>query len=82
MPDLFVTAHAIERYRQRVRDLPEVEIVARLSTRAFEAAKDMGRCAVILPSGHRAVMRSGAVITVLPHGVHAIFASQAKQRNA
>lgn len=82
MPDLKITPHAIQRYRQRVKDIPEAEIVAQLSTRAFEAAKDFARCAVILPTGHRAVMRWGAVITVLPHGVHAIFASQAKQRNA
>jgi hypothetical protein len=50
--------------------------ISALSTRAFEAAKDFARCAVILPTGHRAVMRWGAVITVLPHGVHAIFASR------
>lgn len=76
MPELFVTDHAIQRYRERVRDLPDVEIRCALSTRAFVKAADLGRCAVILPTGHRAVMRAGAVVTVLPHGAHAIFASQ------
>lgn len=76
MPDLFVTDHAVQRYRERVRDLPDVEIRCALSTRAFVKAADLGRCAVILPTGHRAVMRNGSVITVLPLGAHALFASR------
>lgn len=43
MPDLFVTDHAIQRYRERVRDLPDVEIRCALSTRAFVKAADLGR---------------------------------------
>ena len=76
MPDLRITDHALMRYRERVRDLPESDVISALSTRAFQAAIDFGRCAVIMPTGHRAVMRNGSVITVLPHGVHAIFASR------
>lgn len=73
MPDLHITDHAMLRYRQRVADVPNDAIQAALSGRAFEAGANYPRCAVILPTGHRAVMRSGAVITVLPLGGHAYF---------
>jgi hypothetical protein len=82
MPDLRITPHAIQRFIERVRVCTEQEAEEALSTKAFHTAATLGRCSVRLGSGHRAVMRNGAVITVLPHGVHAIFASTRTQRNA
>lgn len=82
MPDLIVSAHAILRFQERVRPCSDDEATKALSTRAFHLAATLGRCSVKLPTGHRAVMRSGTVITVLPHGVHAIFASSQTQRIA
>ena len=79
MPELLITPHAVERYRERVQPVSISEAERALSTRAFQAATDYPRCAVILPSGHRAVMRFGAVITVLPLGSHVIFSSRNHQ---
>jgi hypothetical protein len=62
---LHVTAHAIERYRERVENVPTDEIHRRLSGRAFDIASSIG-ADVILPTGHRAVIRSGLIITILP----------------
>lgn len=63
-----VTEHAIERYRERVEDLPDECIVERLTGPLFDLAARMGGGSVILPSGHRVVCSSMAVVTVLPQG--------------
>ena len=68
-----VSSHAIERYRERVANLCDTDIIAALSGRAFIACARIGRGAVILPSGHRAIIENDCVITVLPHRVHAKF---------
>lgn len=63
-----VTAHAIARFKERVADLPEPEIVAALSSDTIAQAVDMGCCAVKLGSGHHAVIKGYSVVTVLPKG--------------
>lgn len=65
---LVVTDHAIERYRERVEDIPDECVIARLTGPLFDLAARMGGRAVILPSGHRVVCSSVAVVTVLPQG--------------
>lgn len=64
---LHVTAHAVLRYQQRVEQVSEDIVRVRLSGRAFDCALTMD-ADVILPTGHRAVIRDGAVVTILPSG--------------
>lgn len=73
MTDLVVSAHAVLRYQERVRPCTDEEAKQALSNRAFQSASDLGRCAVILPSGHRAIVHHHTVITVLPLGGKAFF---------
>lgn len=73
MTNLVVSAHAVQRYRERVKDVPDTEAEQALSGRAFQSVADLGRCAVILPSGHRAIVHHRTAITVLPLGGHAFF---------
>lgn len=63
---LIVSLHAIQRFQERVASVSDGEAVAALSGRAFKAVNDFGCGAVILPSGHRAIIADGTVITVLP----------------
>lgn len=63
-----VTAHAIERYRERVRDVPDDEARAALTSPTIVQAAELGAIAVKLATGHHAVIKSGCVITVLPRG--------------
>jgi hypothetical protein len=68
---IWVSNHAIQRYRERVADLSTLKIVAALSGPAFETALAFRCNAVKLPTGHRAVLSdNGEVLTVLPQGVH------------
>ncbi len=62
---LTVTAHAIERYIERVEAVSEDEAIERLSGPVFDLAGAMGACAVILTSGHRAICENGHIVTVL-----------------
>lgn len=65
---IHVTGHAISRYQERVENLPEAKVREILSGPAFLVAVKNGARAVILGTGHRAVIKDGAVITVLtPH---------------
>jgi len=68
MSAITVSAHAIRRYRERVGDIAEADIVAALSTPIFHVAARMGRCAVIMRCGARAIVQDGVVVTVLPIG--------------
>jgi hypothetical protein len=81
MTSLIVSAHAVQRYRERVKDVPDVEAERALSGRAFQSAADLGRCAVILPTGHRAIVHHRTVITVLPLGGHAFFGHHREPSN-
>lgn len=67
MPEaVTVSRHAMNRYRERVADLPDCEIFARLSGPTFELAAELGAPMVKLPTGHHAVLRETTVVTVLP----------------
>lgn len=64
---LRVTDHAIARYRERVADLPDEQIVECLDTSATRAAASLGgECHVRLPSGHKIVVKDHTVVTVTP----------------
>lgn len=67
MPDpVTVSRHAMDRYRERVADLPDCEIFAALSGPTFELAAELGAPLVKLPTGQHAVLREDTVVTVLP----------------
>lgn len=66
---LIVSQHAIERYRERVENVPEQIVRERLSTRAFDIAAAFGSKYVLLHGGHRAVICDRHVITVLEKGM-------------
>ncbi len=61
-----ITGHAVSRYRKRVDALSYDEVVAQLDTPAVRLAIEIGACGVRLPSGHRAVIVNGAVVTIHP----------------
>lgn len=63
MPELTVTRHALDRYRERVDDLPDREIHARLTTAPYQIAAEIG---VRFGAGQRAVIIDHKVITILP----------------
>lgn len=60
-----ITRHAIDRFRERIADIPEEQIRARLDTPAVRLALRIGAPFVKLGSGHRLVVRDNAIISVL-----------------
>lgn len=63
---MILTRHALQRYRQRIADLSDDEIHTALDTPAMRAAIEIGARAVILPSGHRAILGdNGVVVTIV-----------------
>lgn len=67
-PELLISVHAVERYQQRVADLPEAAARAALDCPAARLAARIGAPFVKLPGGQRIVIRNATVITVLPPG--------------
>lgn len=65
-PKAHLTAHALQRYRERVADLGAAEIRERLSSPAIMAAINFGARFVRLPTGQRIVIEDGMIVTVLP----------------
>lgn len=65
---LTITAHAIDRYRERVADLPRDEIIRALSSPVIEQAARMGAVSVILGTGQRVVLAGSCVVTIKPKG--------------
>jgi hypothetical protein len=64
---LHVTRHAIERFQERVENLPEPEVLERLDTPATRAAASLqAECHVRLPTGQRIAVKDNTVVTVLP----------------
>lgn len=63
---IHVTAHAVVRYQERIANLSDDDVRARLDTPAIRAAIKFGAPYVRLGSGHRVVIANGAVVTVLP----------------
>lgn len=64
---IHVTRHALDRFKERVANVPDDEVRARLSIPAVEFATKFGVPFVRLPTGQRVVVGvDGVVITVLP----------------
>lgn len=61
-----VTLHAMQRYRERIADIPDAEIVAAIDTPAVNRCAAFGDCSVKLASGHRLVIKERTVVTVTP----------------
>jgi len=61
-----ITAHAIERYRERVADVSVDEARQALLSPAVLQAAEFGAPYVRLGTGQRIVIANGAVVTVLP----------------
>jgi len=65
---IHVTKHAIIRFRDRVANLPEAEVIALLSSPMIQAAANFGARFVRLAGNQRVVIKDGSVVTVLPAG--------------
>lgn len=59
-----ITFHAIQRYQERVEDVPAIEVVRRLSTPNIMGALKLGKATIKLPTGHRAEIVDGHILTV------------------
>lgn len=66
MSDPVISLHAIERYQQRVEDVPAAEVLRRLVTPALRAAIEFGAESARLPSRHRLVIVGDTVVTIRP----------------
>jgi hypothetical protein len=71
MADLYVTRHAIQRYRERVADLPACEIWRALDCPAVRAAIAFGARFVRLSGGQRAVIDQNRVPMAPEGGAYA-----------
>jgi O6-methylguanine-DNA--protein-cysteine methyltransferase len=61
-----VSSHAISRAIERGAAANYDEAMARLTTPTFARAVALGANAVVMPTGHRAVIEDGCVVTVHP----------------
>lgn len=61
-----ITAHAIERYVQRVEAVTEDEVIARLDTPHIRRLIAFGAAKIKLATGHRLVIADGRIVTVTP----------------
>lgn len=71
MPDLTrhaipVTDHAVERWNSRIGPATREEVEQALDTPGIRRAASLGKCTVILATGHRAILSDGVVVTVVP----------------
>lgn len=66
MPELFVTPHAIERYQERVADVPAIEVHRRLNSPTLLVAAEFGARYVKLGGGQRVVIKEWRIVTILP----------------
>ena len=66
MADVFLTRHAMQRYRERVADVPAAEIWRALDIRAVRVAIDFGARFVRLAGGQRVVLEDNRIVTILP----------------
>lgn len=64
--DIIITNHAVERYQERVENVPRAEVKRRLTSRAVAAAVSFGAPVVKLATGHRVVIVENRVVTVHP----------------
>jgi hypothetical protein len=66
MSDVFLTRHAIQRYRERVADVPAAAIWQALDTPAVRIAIEFGARFVRLSGGQRIVLEENRIVTILP----------------
>lgn len=66
MADVFLTRHAIERYRERVADVPTAAIWQALDCPAVRLAIEFGARFVRLAGGQRVVIQGNRIVTILP----------------
>lgn len=66
MSDLYITRHAINRYRERVANVPAAAIWSALDCPAVRAAIAFRARFVRLPGGQRAVLQENRIVTILP----------------
>lgn len=61
-----ISRHAIQRYQERVANVPDEAVIASLSCPALKAAMAWARtCTVRLGTGHRCIVIDGVVVTVI-----------------
>lgn len=66
MTEVQLTRHAIQRYRERVADVPPAAIWAALDCPAVRLAIEFGARFVKLSGGQRVVIQENRIITILP----------------
>lgn len=64
--NVHISGHAIQRYQERVANIPEERVRVALDTPAVRAAVSFGCPYVRLPTGQRIVLDHGVIVTVLP----------------
>ena len=67
MAEVFLTRHAIQRYREHVADVPPAAIWAALDCPAVRLAIEFGARFVKLSGGQRVVIQENRIVTILPH---------------
>lgn len=65
MAEVHITAHAIERFQERIANWPEAAVRKALSSPAVRLAAQIGAPFVKLGSGHRIALQGHSVVTVL-----------------
>ena len=66
-----ITGHAVQRYRERVADIPLSRIAEALDCPAIRSAISFGAPYVRLPGGQRVALDGARVVTILPAGTPA-----------
>lgn len=63
---VLITQHAVQRYQERVANVPEDQARAAMSSRTVDLADAIGAPFVRLGGGQRLVLEDHKVVTVLP----------------
>ncbi len=66
MSEVFLTRYAIQRYRERVADVPAADIWRALDTPTVRIAIEFGARFVRLSGGQRIVLEQNRIVTILP----------------
>lgn len=66
MAEVYLTRHAIQRYRERVADVPPAEVWRALDIPAVRLAIEFGARFVKLAGGQRVVIQENRIVTILP----------------
>lgn len=65
---IHITAHAIDRYRERVANIPDEQIRARLNAPIIARAIDFGARTIRLGTGQRLIIDNQTIVTITPKG--------------